>query len=132
MLDLSGKKPRLLQIHHAYSHKYFDTKIAPFVKDGYAAYKSGLPSDAKPESELTFTNRLLISKFNQESPEVKAECEAYRRELQVMGKSAKDGRSALNSQDRSASVDSDGSNSGGDSAHTLEEHRLALIAQIQR
>ena len=93
-LDFMGKKPRLLQIHHAYSHRYYETKVAPVFEAERSAYLASLPKGVKPESELTFKNRILIRMYDVETPEIKAECESYRRGLVEIGKSAREAKVA--------------------------------------
>lgn len=132
VLDLTEKKPRLLQIHHAYSHRFSDMKVAPVFKAERKEYLDSLPKGVKPECELTFKNRILIRMYEKESDAVKAQCKAYQRRLVAIGSSAKAAKQKYEESRLQLNLDQVDEDEDTSGQLSPETERLLLLAERQR
>jgi hypothetical protein len=71
-------KSRMLQPTQAYSRLYYNSKLKEIVDKEYKEHTDNTPKDQQ-EQRVAFTAKLLEKLLNEETDEVRAEVEAYRK-----------------------------------------------------
>jgi hypothetical protein len=77
-INVKSKVPRAWQ---AYQSLYYQSKLKPIVNAAYEAYLATIPPNTKPKTRFVIMNQVVQQSFAEETEEVKAEVEEYRRKL---------------------------------------------------